>query len=924
MPKVEYWYKQDLKKPVKPQTYNGSVFTLDNVGSLVGVEVYSDGEPVTLTGTVNGYVILPDEKTTVPVSGTRSENKAYIALPQSALAYPGFIKITIKLTNSSEITTLLKVVAIVEKSRTDTVITPSSQIITDWSQQIAAEMQSVEDASAAQDVKINDLKSAFTNYVEDGNYTRFYTGTDIDTKFLYDFNTYGRDISYTIPAYTSVSQGTTFAIQWVDANETNHDIYRVIGGNPSVVNGTYTLPLETKKIRIRIIPYVNSGNTIPITVSFTSPLNDKIAEIEKQLGMTSIEGKNKLFLKNPTYESGLTLKDGKITNTLTDSKEYYTFKWFGYDANGNQIDYSYVTNVSSPTRVDQWIYFNKTCKSIKIIHNGSTRDLEIKFNVDLPADYYVLSLDVEECDPTTAGGIVLNNIQLEAGKQSTDYSPYLIPSSYEISEIINNEFYTVTRWESGSFDTTGYVADNKRCRTSPFFMKKDYGIHIKPNGQYFDVYKCGLASRKNPSEISKLSPSGWSEDELYFTVGEDAYIVVTACLIKDWSQAVEISPSDILVEASIVSPSIYAKQLAEKNRDAIEQLDPYAALPAYYKAEVDDTLNKLSKLPSDNFNYVILTDIHYSYPEEFTADKLGYLMESITRIANGGNIDAVLMLGDLIEGGYDANRQTSDNQINDVFAGFSDVKKPVLSAYGNHDQNMYNFSNASSNKKNTTYYITLPEWKNKAVFPFGFDNDYYYLDVPKKNIRLIIANTFEYGEQIDGSGNVTWPYGSGNRVSKTQLDALAEMMDGTDFDIVVATHGLNTDLLSLVSTFNTRGTYTKANSETISFANKTNSIRMYHTGHYHNAAMEYCSTYNVNVISTSCASMAAAQQAIDGAPNIPYITTWEDTVAADYMHRVIPRTKGTVNETCFDIVSIGSNNVTKIGFGASADDTISN
>lgn len=159
MPKFEYWFKQDLKKPIRVNDLSGVVFTLDNVGSRIGVEVFDDGEPVALTGTVNGYVIIPGE-TTVSVAGTRSNNTAYIELPQSALATPGFIKIAIKLTNSSEITTLLAVVATVYKSRTDTIITPSQQIITDWSQQIAAEMQAVEDASAAQDAKIDDLKSA--------------------------------------------------------------------------------------------------------------------------------------------------------------------------------------------------------------------------------------------------------------------------------------------------------------------------------------------------------------------------------------------------------------------------------------------------------------------------------------------------------------------------------------------------------------------------------------------------------------------------------------------------------------------------------------------------------------------------------------------------------------------------------------------
>ena len=159
MAKIECWYKQDRKKPVKVQTMNGAVFTLDNVGSLIGVEIYENGVPVDLTGSVNGYIILPDD-TTVSVAGTRSGNKASINLPQSALTIPGIIKIAIKLTNSNEITTVLAVVATVARSRTDTIITPSQQIITDWSQQIAAEMQAVEDASAAQDAKISDLKSA--------------------------------------------------------------------------------------------------------------------------------------------------------------------------------------------------------------------------------------------------------------------------------------------------------------------------------------------------------------------------------------------------------------------------------------------------------------------------------------------------------------------------------------------------------------------------------------------------------------------------------------------------------------------------------------------------------------------------------------------------------------------------------------------
>lgn len=162
MARIETWVNCDLKKTVQVHRVTGNLFTLDNQGNLIGVRVFENGQPVTLAGTVNGYCILADG-TTVPVAGSRSGNTAYIILPQSAYAVPGIIKIMIKLTESSVITTLAAVIGTVAKSRTDTMVEPSQQVITDWSQQIAAEMQAVEDASAAQDTKIDDLKSAFNN-----------------------------------------------------------------------------------------------------------------------------------------------------------------------------------------------------------------------------------------------------------------------------------------------------------------------------------------------------------------------------------------------------------------------------------------------------------------------------------------------------------------------------------------------------------------------------------------------------------------------------------------------------------------------------------------------------------------------------------------------------------------------------------------
>ena len=162
MARTESWFEQDLQKPVVQRYIKGNFFSLDNVGNLVGVKVYDNGAEASLSGSVTGYCVLADG-TTVNVTGYRSNtpaNQAYILLPQSALSIPGYIGITLKLVDGSTITTLLSIIATVYPSQTDDVITPSQQVITDWAQQINTALQNVVDASAAQDAKISDLKSA--------------------------------------------------------------------------------------------------------------------------------------------------------------------------------------------------------------------------------------------------------------------------------------------------------------------------------------------------------------------------------------------------------------------------------------------------------------------------------------------------------------------------------------------------------------------------------------------------------------------------------------------------------------------------------------------------------------------------------------------------------------------------------------------
>lgn len=127
MAQIESWFGQDLSNAVKVQYITGNVFSMDNLGNRVGVYVYKDGAPYSLAGTISGNIIRADGGT-VAVTGSLSENRAWIDLPQSCYTVPGRISIVIKNTADSVVTTLCAVVANVYQSSTDTVIDPGTII----------------------------------------------------------------------------------------------------------------------------------------------------------------------------------------------------------------------------------------------------------------------------------------------------------------------------------------------------------------------------------------------------------------------------------------------------------------------------------------------------------------------------------------------------------------------------------------------------------------------------------------------------------------------------------------------------------------------------------------------------------------------------------------------------------------------------
>lgn len=124
---IETWVNQDVKQPVKVRYLDGNVFSADNSGNLIGVNLFDDGSPAVISGAVSANVIRSDG-VTVPVGGSYTGNKATVVLPQAAYAVPGVISIVIKVTDNSVVTTIAAIVANVYMSSTDSIVDPGSII----------------------------------------------------------------------------------------------------------------------------------------------------------------------------------------------------------------------------------------------------------------------------------------------------------------------------------------------------------------------------------------------------------------------------------------------------------------------------------------------------------------------------------------------------------------------------------------------------------------------------------------------------------------------------------------------------------------------------------------------------------------------------------------------------------------------------
>lgn len=317
MARVETWFAQDLNQAVKVRYIEGNVFSQDNNGNVVGVEVFNNGAAATLAGTVSGTVIRADGAT-VALTGSRTSNKCSVVLPQAAYAVPGVISIVIKLTNGDDVTTLCAVVGNVYQSSTDSAVDPGT-IIPDIASLIASIDAAVDsiplDYSALSDGFRDSMETAF-GLSDPGTFslgTIVKSTGNIATSTVYSVSDYipvtGETILYTTSPATNSTVLTDRA--WIAFYANNTSYTSIISYEAFEQGDPATLIWNTSKAP-------DSAKYMRICIAATLTDQFKCIQISPVATQADLD-----VLENVAYKQKFVLADNSNLDDLLDNKVYF-------------------------------------------------------------------------------------------------------------------------------------------------------------------------------------------------------------------------------------------------------------------------------------------------------------------------------------------------------------------------------------------------------------------------------------------------------------------------------------------------------------------------------------------------------------------------------------------------------------------------
>lgn len=305
MAQIETWVTQDLQKPVKVSYLDGNIFSADNDGNIVGVVVYNNGQPATLTGSVSGNIIRPDG-VTVAAIGTLSGNTASIVLPQDAYLVPGVVSIIIKNTVGTQTATLAVLVANVYQSSTDTIVDPGTIL------------PSIADLIAAIDEAVSSIPADYSELLAE-------IAPDYSTSNTYNVGEYVWYDGGLYRCVSAISSGESWTAAHWESITICDDIWRMANAISNIRTPAGKNVFNHENLAVG--KSINSSGNLVVAASATSTSTTDYMPIEAETHyIVSNDGENYWFLVVAFYDSSkqfISRVTSGINNFTTPSNTAY-------------------------------------------------------------------------------------------------------------------------------------------------------------------------------------------------------------------------------------------------------------------------------------------------------------------------------------------------------------------------------------------------------------------------------------------------------------------------------------------------------------------------------------------------------------------------------------------------------------------------
>ena len=177
--------------------------------------------------------------------------------------------------------------------------------------------------------------------------------------------------------------------------------------------------------------YDVSSGKITNFIATDAPVGDLTVDIEPVQDLHGYDnpwpaggGKNKFNWEDVNY-SDFSISNGVFTNSIVDTRNFFQLNLQAYSNNAIVGSMGTVNCRSTGKYYITITEIPENTTKIKLKHNGSTRDIVLFYiPVDIVTTPFTISLTVVAYDPTTVGGLVISDIQIEEGSTATDYTPY--------------------------------------------------------------------------------------------------------------------------------------------------------------------------------------------------------------------------------------------------------------------------------------------------------------------------------------------------------------------------------------------------------------------------------------------------------------------------------------------------------------------